>query len=84
MTEEETKTAIKEFLEAYCNNDFSTETPGAITLAIDRIYQGLNNKKEGVQSESINGDLSVSYSQVESVITPEVDSLLSPYKRLKW
>lgn len=85
MTEQEIKDAILEYIKEITNNDFAEGVPAPIELAVDKIYQGLDEKPLGVSSEALNGDISVSYENVGSLMTnPDINSLITPYKRMKW
>ena len=83
MTDEELRTAYKEWIKDYCNNDFLNdegveELPGGVELALDKLVN--DYETVGVVSES-KGRISYDYA---AGIPPEIKSMLDQYRKMKW
>ena len=83
MTDEELRTAYKEWIKKYCNNDFTDDEgdedlPGGVELALNKLVN--KHDKIGVTSES-KGRISVSYAEG---LPDEIKSILNEYRKMKW
>ena len=83
MTDEELRTAYKDWIKDYCNNEFLNdegveELPGGVELALNKLVN--QHDRIGVTSES-KGRISVDYAEG---MPNEVLSMLKQYRKMKW
>lgn len=85
MTENELSQAYFESIKIYLNNFLEIESlynaPMPIQLAIEKLIE-YGSKDRTIQSEGI-ADLKISYFEPKD-FPPEVLSLISPYKNIRW
>lgn len=60
-------------------NDNPRTLPEAVEMACIFAIKGMIRNPNNVKSERIGGDISVTYSDGDSIFTPSVKALLSPY-----
>ena len=85
MTDEQIKEAYKDWIKAYCNNEFLNEDeeedlPGGVELALNKLIE-MNSQSPNVASESVS-DLSRSF--FSSDIPDNIKSLLRPYRKVRF
>lgn len=85
MTENELRQAYFEAIKIYLNNFMEIglleNAPMPIQLAVKRLIE-YGSKDRTIQSEGI-ADLKISYFEPKD-FPPDVLSLISPYKKLRW